>query len=85
MEAIDKLRDTSESHERCSVVEVMGRTQVTLLFGPVLRVVQNIFLLLRNIRRYSENYFKNSGQKKTRQEKSYYSKCRGSWKLSRNG
>ena len=26
MEAIDKLRDTSESHERCSVVEVMGRT-----------------------------------------------------------
>lgn len=26
MEAIDKLRDTSESHERCSIVEVMGRT-----------------------------------------------------------
>ncbi len=25
MEAIDKLRDTSTSHERCSVVEVMGR------------------------------------------------------------
>ena len=25
MEAIDKIRDTSSSHERCSVVEVMGR------------------------------------------------------------
>lgn len=26
MEAMDKLRDTSESHERCSILEVMGRT-----------------------------------------------------------
>ena len=25
MEMVDKLRDTSESHDRCSVVEVMGR------------------------------------------------------------
>ena len=25
MEMVDKLRDTSQSHERCSVVEVMGR------------------------------------------------------------
>ena len=25
MECIDKLRDTMQSHERCSVVEVMGR------------------------------------------------------------
>ena len=25
MEAIDKLRDTSSSHERCTIVEVMGR------------------------------------------------------------
>ena len=25
MESIDKLRDTSQSHDRCSVVEVMGR------------------------------------------------------------
>lgn len=25
MDAIDKIRDTSTSHERCSVVEVMGR------------------------------------------------------------
>ena len=26
MEAIDKIRDTSASHERCSIIEVMGRT-----------------------------------------------------------
>lgn len=25
MEAVDKIRDTSSSHERCSIVEVMGR------------------------------------------------------------
>ena len=26
MEAVDKIRDTSSSHERCSIVEVMGRS-----------------------------------------------------------
>ncbi|MGN0298298.1 MAG: 6-phosphofructokinase [Lachnospiraceae bacterium] len=26
MEAIDKIRDTSASHERCSIIEVMGRS-----------------------------------------------------------
>lgn len=26
MEAIDKVRDTSNSHERCSIIEVMGRS-----------------------------------------------------------
>ena len=25
MQAIDKVRDTSTSHERCSIIEVMGR------------------------------------------------------------
>ena len=25
MEAIDKIRDTASSHERCSIIEVMGR------------------------------------------------------------
>jgi len=30
MEAIDKLRDTASSHERCSVIEVMGRAPATL-------------------------------------------------------
>ena len=27
MDAIDKIRDTSTSHERCSIIEVMGRTR----------------------------------------------------------
>jgi 6-phosphofructokinase 1 len=26
MEAVDRLRDTAQSHERCSIVEVMGRS-----------------------------------------------------------
>ena len=25
MDAVDKLRDTSSSHRRCSIIEVMGR------------------------------------------------------------
>ena len=30
MEAIDKVRDTSTSHERCSIIEVMGREDVLI-------------------------------------------------------
>ena len=30
MEAIDKVRDTSTSHERCSIIEVMGRNACLL-------------------------------------------------------
>ena len=35
MEAIDKVRDTSTSHERCSIIEVMGRHAgyIALWFG----------------------------------------------------
>ena len=35
MEAIDKVRDTSTSHERCSIIEVMGRNAgyIALWFG----------------------------------------------------
>ena len=32
MEAIDKIRDTSTSHERCSIIEVMGRHAGHLAF-----------------------------------------------------
>ena len=32
MEAIDKIRDTSTSHERCSIVEVMGRNAGYIAF-----------------------------------------------------
>ena len=30
MEAIDKVRDTSTSHERCSIIEVMGRDRILM-------------------------------------------------------
>lgn len=44
MEAIDKVRDTSTSHERCSVIEVMGRNAGYLaLWWRVLPTVQKIF------------------------------------------
>ena len=33
MEMIDKLRDTTQSHDRCSVVEVMGRCSVVEVMG----------------------------------------------------
>ena len=33
MEAIDKVRDTSTSHERCSIVEVMGRNAGHVALG----------------------------------------------------
>lgn len=40
MEAIDKIRDTSTSHERCSIIEVMGAYAVELLCqGKTNRVV----------------------------------------------
>ena len=57
MQAIDKVRDTSTSHERCSIIEVMGRNAGyialwcgianvvpdTLLCGVVLPMVQRMF------------------------------------------
>ena len=33
MEAIDKVRDTSTSHERCSIIEVMGRGASIIYIG----------------------------------------------------
>ena len=33
MEAIDKVRDTSTSHERCSIIEVMGRNAGYIALG----------------------------------------------------
>jgi len=47
MQMVDKLRDTTESHDRCSVVEVMGRQLVTLLFTLVLLLVPLVFLYLK--------------------------------------
>ena len=43
MEAIDKVRDTSTSHERCSIIEVMGRNAGYLSqYGAVSQTVLRI-------------------------------------------
>lgn len=43
IQAVDKLRDTMQSHERCSVVEVMGRRAGHLRWMSVLPAVQQPF------------------------------------------
>jgi 6-phosphofructokinase 1 len=40
MEAIDKVRDTSTSHERCSIIEVMGEMQAISHCGAASRTAQ---------------------------------------------
>ena len=42
MEAIDKVRDTSTSHERCSIIEVMGRDAGYLALGAVSPTAQSV-------------------------------------------
>ncbi|WZL82186.1 6-phosphofructokinase [Vallitaleaceae bacterium 9-2] len=45
MEAIDKIRDTSTSHERCSIVEVMGRNAGYIaLWCGIVNGAEDIFL-----------------------------------------
>lgn len=45
MEAIDKIRDTSTSHERCSIVEVMGRNAGYIaLWCGIINGAEDIFL-----------------------------------------
>lgn len=45
MEAIDKIRDTSTSHERCSIVEVMGRDAGYIaLWCGIINGAEDIFL-----------------------------------------
>jgi 6-phosphofructokinase 1 len=48
MEMVDRVRDTSESHDRCTVVEVMGRKAATLHSMQVLLAVQLQFLFLKS-------------------------------------
>ena len=38
MEMIDKIRDTAQSHDRCSVIEVMGRNAVYIAINVCLAV-----------------------------------------------
>lgn len=49
MEAIDKVRDTSTSHERCSIIEVMGGMPVISLSGAVLQTERRIFCSRRDM------------------------------------
>ena len=42
MQAIDKVKDTSSSHERCSIIEVMAEMPVISLCGAVLPTVPRI-------------------------------------------
>lgn len=45
MEAIDKIRDTSTSHERCSIVEVMGRDAGYIaLWCGIINGAEHIFM-----------------------------------------
>ena len=54
MEAIDKVRDTSTSHERCSIIEVMGRSAGYIaLWCGIANGAEDI--LLREMYDYDEN------------------------------
>lgn len=54
MEAIDRIRDTSKSHDRCSVIEVMGRAAGFIaLYSGIAGGVEEI-LLPENKEAYSE-------------------------------
>mgnify|MGYP001094556697 FL=1 len=45
MDAIDKVRDTSTSHERCSIIEVMGRgAGFIALWGGIANGAENVLL-----------------------------------------
>ena len=45
MEAVDKIRDTSTSHERCSIIEVMGRHAGHIaLWGGIANGAENILI-----------------------------------------
>ena len=49
MQAIDKIRDTSTSHERCSLSRLWDVMQAILHFGVVLQMVQRIFFSQKDI------------------------------------
>ena len=46
MELVDKLRDTSQSHDRISVVEVMGSLLIQVLPAELLTLSQRKFLMI---------------------------------------
>ena len=78
MEAIDKVRDTSTSHERCSIIEVMGRNAGYIaLWCGIANGAEDI--LLPEKYDYDEQKIINNiiDNRKTRQEASYHRQRRG--------
>ena len=76
MEAIDKVRDTSTSHERCSIIEVMGRgAGYIALWCGIANGAEDI--LLPEKYDYDEQKLVNNIIEKRKQETSYHRKCRG--------
>ncbi len=55
MEAVDKLRDTASSHERCSVIEVMGRHAGYIALNVGIAVGAEV-ILVPEIQRDIESY-----------------------------
>lgn len=49
MQAIDKVRDTSSSHERCSIIEVMGRNADISHCGAVSPMARRISFSLKSM------------------------------------
>ena len=47
MSAIDKIKDTSTSHERCSIIEVMGRNAGYIALWCQMAMVRTVFLYRR--------------------------------------
>lgn len=65
MEAIDKVRDTSTSHERCSIIEVMGRRAGYIaLWCGIANGAEDILIPERQEADFEERIIKNIRQKR---------------------
>ena len=77
MEAIDKVRDTSSSHERCSIIEVMGRgAGYIALWCGVANGAEDI-LLPEKYDYNEQNIINHIIENQAGQETSYHHQCRG--------
>lgn len=65
MEAIDKVRDTSTSHERCSIIEVMGRhAGYIALWCGIANGAEDVLLPERYEENYEQRIIENIKEKK---------------------
>ena len=86
MEAIDKVRDTSTSHERCSIIEVMGRNAGYLaMWCGIANGAEDV--LIPEKYDYDEQKLINNiiASRKSRKETPHYRKCRGYRPFRGNG